>query len=100
MAAVGGQPGNQNAAKARRWRDAILRAISRSAGELDLGLDKAADKLVALAQRGDKWAIDHMADRIDGKVAQAIIGGQEDEPPIRVEGIQLVPLVRSTDPAP
>jgi len=75
MAAVGAQPGNQNAARAKRWQQAIQRALARASNkDIDAGLDSAADKLVALALEGDKWAIDHMADRIDGKPAQTIAG--------------------------
>jgi hypothetical protein len=65
--------GNQNAVKAKRWREAILRALARCTGtSVDAGLDQAADRLVALAMEGDRWAIDHIADRIDGKASQGI----------------------------
>ena len=67
----GGAPlGNQNGVKGRRWREAIQRALARTSATVDGGLDKAADKLVALAYEGDKWAIDHIADRMDGKPKQ------------------------------
>lgn len=73
MATSGGQPGNQNAAKTKRWQQAIQRALARASNkDVDTGLDSAADKLVALALEGDKWAIDHMADRMDGKPSQSI----------------------------
>jgi hypothetical protein len=84
--------GNQNAAKARKWREAIQRALARAEGSVDAGLDKAADKLVALMAEGDKWAIDHVADRLDGKVPQALIGGDDDDPPLKLKGV--VELVR------
>ena len=93
MATSGAQPGNQNAAKARKWRAAIQRALARKSGSVDSGLDTAADKLVTLMHEGDKWAIDHVADRLDGKVPQAIIGGDEDDAPVRVEQI----LIRAVD---
>ena len=73
MATSGGQLGNQNAARAKRWQQAIQRALARaSSKDVDAGLDSAADKLVALAIEGDKWAIDHLADRIDGKPHQSV----------------------------
>lgn len=77
----GGAPrGNQNAAKGKRWREAVLRALSRAHKSVDGGLDVAADKLVALAAEGDKWAIDHIADRLDGKPKQeSIVTGEMDE---------------------
>jgi hypothetical protein len=67
VATSGAQPGNQNAAKARRWREAIERALSRATGNIDAGLDKIADKLVAAAIDGDQWATEHIANRFDGK---------------------------------
>lgn len=87
----GGAPiGNQNGAKGRRWREAIQRALARSTGSVDGGLDKAAEQLVSLALGGDKWAIDHIADRLDGKPKQSIIGGEEDDPPLRIQEVKRV----------
>lgn len=87
MAERGAQPGNQNAVRGKKWREAILRALARKAGSVDEGLDSAADKLVALMIEGEpadrRWAIDHAADRIDGKPAQAIVGGDEGDNPIK-----------------
>src|SRR5690242_17932848 len=80
---AGAPVGNDNAAKGARWREAILRALARNTGKsVDDGLDKAADKLVRLAiERGDKWAIDHIADRVDGKPKQtAVIEGNAEAP--------------------
>ena len=87
----GAQPGNQNAAKGKLWRNAILRAIAKAGGGVEPGLDKAATQLVQMAMDGDKWAIDHIADRMDGKPKQALVGDdEEDSSPIRVivEGIK------------
>lgn len=50
----------------------------------DEGRDKlraVADKLVELAVSGDIQAIKEVADRLDGKVPQGIIGGDEGDPP-------------------
>ncbi len=55
----------------------------------DEGRDKLraiADKLVELAISGELQAIKEIADRIDGKPAQAIIGGDEDDPAISFVG--------------
>lgn len=80
--------GNQNAARAKKWREAILRALARKSGSVDHGLDAAADKLVALAiDDGDKWALDQLGDRVDGKPAQ-VFAGDDDSPPIRFEKIE------------
>jgi hypothetical protein len=90
---TGGAPlGNQNAVRAKRWREAILRALARASGkDIDAGLDAAADKLVALAHSGDKWALEELGNRVDGKPPQAIVG-DDDSPPIRFARIELVDL--------
>lgn len=79
--------GNMNAKKGAKWREAILRALARDSGNIEKGLDNAADKLVRLAMEGDKWALEHIADRLDGKPKQAIIGGDEDDEPVKFRGI-------------
>ncbi|HYE25086.1 MAG TPA: DUF5681 domain-containing protein [Clostridia bacterium] len=59
----------------------------------DEGRDKlraVADKLVELAINGDMQAINAIADRLDGKPAQAIIGDCEADP------IHLVTEIRRT----
>lgn len=67
---AGAPSDNQNAREGRRWREAIRRALSRAAGDIDRGLDRIADRLVARAATGDAWAIDHLAERMDGKPDQ------------------------------
>lgn len=54
-------------------------------------LRAVADALVEKGMAGDVQAIKEIADRIDGKVPQGVIGGEEDDPPIRVTRIELVP---------
>ena len=83
MAAQGGQPGNQNAAKAKIWQSALKRALSRYSGEsVDAGLDKLADKVVkAAADDGDQWAIMEIANRCDGRPAQSVSVGEDPEHP-------------------
>lgn len=86
MADRGGQPGNQNAVRAKRWREAILRALARRSGSVEAGLDAAADKLAILAiDDGDKWALEEIGNRLDGKPAQAIVG-DDDHAPVKMEG--------------
>ena len=51
------------------------------------GKDKlrvVADQLVSMAMSGDMHAIKEVADRLDGKVPQAVVGGDEDTDPIRM----------------
>mgnify|MGYP001558274504 CR=1 FL=1 len=81
------QPGNTEGAKSRKakpYADALRIAIME-ASEDKTKLRAIAEKHVALAIAGDMQAIKEIADRLDGKVPQAIAGIDEDE--------QLTPLV-------
>lgn len=61
--------GNQNAAKAKVWSDAVRKVgIRRGA------LESLANKLWDMALEGDMQAIKEVGDRIEGKPAQAITG--------------------------
>lgn len=59
-------------------------AISEAHGEGGTRLRAVADALVVKAMDGDVPAIREIADRLDGKVAQAVIGGDEDDAPLKV----------------
>ena len=90
----GGAPqGNQNAAKAKIWHAAIMRALrKRSRSDALEALDELAEKLLEKVSEGDLPALKEFGDRLDGKPAQAIIGGGEDDPPIKIKG--MIDLVR------
>lgn len=81
--------GNKEAGKRKKvWRDAISRAMERREGKLDLlGIDLLADRLIDEAMAGDMVAMKEIGDRIDGKPTQAIVGGDEDDPPIQIISI-------------
>jgi hypothetical protein len=79
-------PINARGAKSDKlWRDAIMRAVKRRmSGEGDpQALDKLADKCVDMGLEGDMQAIKEIGDRLDGRPAQAIIGGDEDDSPVK-----------------
>lgn len=79
-----GQSGNPDGGrKAKLWRDAIARAIKRREETDPLALEKLADKLIVKVEDGDIAAIKEFGDRLDGKPAQAIIGGDDDDPAIK-----------------
>lgn len=62
-----------------------------AAGEDQKLLRAVASALIAKAAMGDVPAIKEVADRLDGKVPQGIIGGDEDDPAIQtVTRIELV----------
>lgn len=67
---AGGAPvGNQNATKNRPFWESVTRAIAQEDGKR---LREAAEKLLTEAANGEPWAIGMLADRLDGKPAQAI----------------------------
>lgn len=89
---MGAPVGNKNAARAKVWHAAIMRALERRkpADERIKAIDELADKLLDLVSQGDLAALKEFGDRLDGKPAQ-IIAGDDDLPPVKVEGrIKLV----------
>ena len=82
----GGAPlGNQNAAKGKRWQQAIDRALAkRSKGDAIKALDELADKFLDSVATGDKDFVpgfSALGDRLDGKPAQALtVAGDPDNP--------------------
>lgn len=77
-----GNPGGRP--KAKPFADALRMEIA-AAGADGKALRIVAAKLLEKAAEGDMQAIKELADRVDGKVAQAIIGGDEDDNPIVTE---------------
>lgn len=70
---AGAPVGNQNAAKAKVWHAAIMRALDkRGAGDRVKALDELAGKLLDLVATGDLAALKEFGDRLDGKPAQAV----------------------------
>jgi hypothetical protein len=86
---AGAPQGNQNAAKAKVWNAAIKRALERRSKSRTDGIqeiDALAEKLLDLVAAGDLPALKEFGDRMDGKPAQAIIGGEGDDPPVKITG--------------
>jgi hypothetical protein len=82
---AGAPLGNQNAAKEnRRWAEALNRAIVQDEGKR---LREAAESLLDKAASGEPWAVKELADRLDGKAAQAVaLTGVNGEPfVVRIE---------------
>jgi hypothetical protein len=80
------QPGNNEGAKSRKakpFRDALNLEIA-AAGEDHKALRRIAGALLDQAYGGDMQAIKEVADRMDGKVPQAVVGGDEDDNPVNV----------------
>lgn len=96
---AGAPVGNQNAARAKVWRAAIMRALERRkpADERVQAIDELADKLIALVEQGDLGALKEFGDRLDGKPAQAIVG-DDDHDPISIRKVERA-IVRPNPPA-
>jgi hypothetical protein len=76
---MGAPVGNQNASK--EWKLALRRAMAHKAeGDYRDTLLKIADGVVTAAMAGEKDAWREIAEREDGKVAQAIVGDSEADP--------------------
>lgn len=73
---MGAPKGSRNRAKGKEWYDAIRKeAVPRD------GLRQIAKVLVDAAKNGEQWAIIELGNRLDGKPAQSVtVGGDEDHP--------------------
>jgi hypothetical protein len=88
---AGAPVGNRNGAKANRMlTDALKRELTQRPEDV-LAI---ARRLIESAKSGDPWAQNLIYDRVDGKVPQALIGGDEDDPAISV--VQEI-LIRAID---
>jgi hypothetical protein len=93
--------GNQEAKKANRKRARLVQQQLTSA--LNEAHDKGITKLRAVIDRwianaisGDQAAINAIADRVDGKAAQAIVGDDESDPVNILQRIERI-IVRPED---
>jgi hypothetical protein len=80
------KPGNQEAKKADHKKPRIItqKLIARLNDAEGAQLDRVIAALIGKAQEGDVAAIKEVFDRVDGKVPQAVIGGDDDDAPVNV----------------
>ena len=82
--------GNANSGrrKDKPFRDAIMLALNKiemlDDGTETKRLNLLAEATVKKALTGDVPAIKEVADRVDGKVPQGVIGGEDDDPAVKV----------------
>lgn len=81
--------------KEKSFANMLNIAIKEANEEGTIKLRAVADALVNEAVKGNVQAIKEVADRLDGKVPQAIVG-DDDEAPIRVSSVERV-IVRPHD---
>ena len=72
MATRGAPPGSYNAQKIRLFDGALRRAIAQDDPGQGNRLRRAAESLLDQAAQGEPWAIQYLADRLDGKASQAV----------------------------
>jgi hypothetical protein len=63
------EKGNKLGQKGKLFDGALKRAIAQDNGER---LRQAAEQLLDMAAAGEPWAINTLADRLDGKAAQSV----------------------------
>lgn len=81
-----GQSGNPSGKVAEKpFLEALRRAIKQ---DDSVKLRQAAEKLLDAAAAGEPWAIQHLADRVDGKPKQQSEISGPDGGPVRVESIE------------
>jgi hypothetical protein len=94
------EPGNQEAKKANHKKPRIItqKLIARLNDAEGAALDRLISALIAKAQEGDVPAIREILDRVEGKVPQAVIGGDDEDPAIsmihRIERVIVDPQNR------
>lgn len=77
--------GNQYAAKDKRWKDAINRALDRRSKVEGLHeLDRLADEFLNAVQAEGVAGFRELGDRLDGKPAQAVALSGDPEKPVAI----------------
>jgi len=66
----------------RMWEDSIKKALKiHGNGNPDIALERIAQAVITQAIMGEKWAVQEIGDRLDGKAKQQIdVGVAEDVP--------------------
>lgn len=90
--------GNANSGRRQEkpFREALMMELAE-AGSNHKALRAVARMLLANAQEGKLDAIKELADRVDGKVPQGVIGGGDDDPAIQLVTRIERAIVRPTD---
>lgn len=102
---AGAPKGNNNAGKGREATKALFQALAIESELKDE--DAVISRYKALvdiwrvqitkAKDGDNQSANMIVERLDGKPKQAITGGDEDDAPIKITRIELVPFDSSQD---
>lgn len=82
--------------KEKSFANMLRIAINEANEDGGTNLRKVAEALVVKAMTGDVQAIKEVADRLDGKVPQAVVGDDDSDPINLVHRIERV-IVRPSD---
>lgn len=66
---------------------------AESSSNSQRALRRVAERLLDEASQGNVQAIKEVADRLDGKVPQGIVGGDEDDPAVKVQAAVTMTIV-------
>lgn len=80
--------GNQNAAEGKRFKLALQAALEKRGTDKVQALQAVADKLIEGALDGNIHAIREVADRLDGKPAQAVNLGDHEGNALTIKLVQ------------
>jgi hypothetical protein len=83
--------------KEKSFANMLRIAISEATEAGNTKLREVADALVAKAISGDVQAIKEVADRLDGKVPQGVVGGDEDDPALQLHHTITRVIIDPTD---
>ncbi len=89
---AGGRP-----PKEKSFANMLKIALSATGQSGEPKLREVAEVLVDQALAGEGWAIKEIADRTDGKVPQAVIGGDENDAPIAIQVLELRAVYPKSD---
>lgn len=103
----GAPKGNQNARKGHMWREAVRYALAQQGRDVEpeydgepadmRGLRTVACKFMDACVEGEPWAMKDLADRIDGKAAQALQLSGPDGGDIPLSGTVVFKKVKSDE---
>lgn len=82
---MGAPAGNQNAARAKVWSAAVMRALERRSTDKRQQIDALAEALIDKGLEGDMGALKEIGDRLEGKPAQSVTLAGDDEKPLVTE---------------
>ena len=89
------EPGNQLGAKRRLFEQNIKRALAADDYQK---LRRIADKVVELAEEGERWAVELLRDTLDGKPAQQIVATDTEGKALAIGLVAYAAELRPDDP--